>query len=435
MDVMISIAQLLLSLSFLVAVHELGHLLAAKYFGMRVEQFSIGFPPKIWSFKKGETEYAVSAIPLGGYVKISGMIDESLDTEAMKEPPKDWEFRSKPAWQRLIVMLGGILVNVAIGILIFIGLTYFLGELYYSKDDINRAGKLEIGTLAAELGMLDGDKIIKINGQDFQDYQDVYKPEYLIASDASFTVDRGGEIIEIPIPTNFIEGFNKNDKDVTFISFKLPAEVGDITKGTIADKVGLQTGDRIVELQGEPVTYFDDITRILRASTADTLSFAIERNGEVIQFKELFDKDRVIGFYSKAIMHLKYDLFSSIGVGTKKAFSTLATQVMAFGKIFRGELSFQKSVSGPIGMVKAYGPTWNWARFWTITGLLSLVLAFMNLLPIPALDGGHVMFLTFEMISGRKPSDKFLETAQKVGMVFLLALMVFILGNDIIKLF
>lgn len=435
MDVLISVAQLLLSLSFLVAVHEFGHLLAAKYFGMRVEQFSIGFPPKIWSFKKGETEYALSAIPLGGYVKISGMIDESLDTEAMKEPPKDWEFRSKPAWQRLIVMLGGIFVNVIVGILIFIGLTFFLGEIYYSKDDINSAGQLKIGELAKEIGMQDGDKIVKINGEDFYDYLDVYEPKNLIATNATFTVDRGGELVNISIPNDFIERFDKNDKEVSFISFRLPAEVGEIRKGSIAERVGLQEGDRFVEVDGKPIQYFDDLNAAVKGVEGETISFAVERNGEILRFTEPFDGDRVLGFFSKAVKQQEYSFVSSIGVGTKRAFSTLYTQILAFGKIFRGELSFQKSVSGPIGMVKAYGPTWNWPRFWTITGLLSLVLAFMNLLPIPALDGGHVMFLTFEMISGRKPSDKFLETAQKVGMVFLLALMVFIFANDIIKIF
>lgn len=431
MDVMISVAQLVLSLSFLVAVHEFGHLLAAKYFGMRVEQFSIGFPPKLWSFRKGETEYAVSAIPLGGYVKISGMIDESLDTEAMKEPPKPWEFRSKPAWQRLIVMLGGILVNVFVGILIFIGLTYFLGDIYLSKDDINRAGKVEIGALAKQLGFQEGDKIVKINGEDFVDYLDILRPQNLIASNASFTVDRGGQMVDIPVPDDFIEAFRK---DVEFISFRLPAEVGAISKGSIAEKVGLQYGDKIVEVQGKKIEYWDDVTRAIKESEGNTVSFAVVRNGETLRFEEEFGKHRLIGFSPKAQVAVEYSLLKSVGVGSREAFNTLYTQILAFGKIFRGELSFQKNISGPIGMAQIYGPTWEWSRFWTITGLLSLMLAFMNLLPIPALDGGHVMFLTFEMVSGRKPSDKFLETAQKVGMVFLLALMVFIFANDIIKL-
>ncbi|HEY8512543.1 MAG TPA: RIP metalloprotease RseP, partial [Cyclobacteriaceae bacterium] len=393
---------------------------------------SIGFPPKLWSFRKGETEYAVSAIPLGGYVKISGMIDESLDTEAMKEPPKPWEFRSKPAWQRLIVMLGGIAVNVIVGILIFIGLTYFMGDLYLSKDDINRAGKVEIGPLAKEIGFQEGDKIVQINGKDFYDYLDILRPDNLIASNASFTVDRGGQLVEIPVPHDFIEKFKK---DMEFIRFRLPAEVGSIAPGSIAEKVGLKTGDRVIEVQGQKVEYWDDITRAINESKDSKVTFAVMRDGEVLRFEEEFGSERKIGFTPKAQVPVNYTLWESIGVGTREAFTTLYTQIMAFGKIFRGELSFQKNISGPIGMVQFYGPQFDWPRFWTITGLLSLVLAFMNLLPIPALDGGHVMFLTFEMVSGRKPSDKFLETAQKVGMVFLLALMVFIFANDIIKIF
>ncbi len=436
MDVLISVAQLILSLSILVAVHEMGHLLAAKYFGMRVEQFSIGFPPKIWSFKKGETEYAISAIPLGGYVKISGMIDESLDTEAMSQPPQPWEFRSKPAWQRLIVMLGGIVVNVLMGILIFILLTFFLGEEYLSKDEINESGKVEIGSLGRDIGLQDGDKIVKINGEDFEDYFDVYKPENLIASNASLTVDRNGEMKEISIPKAFIENFNKKDTSLTFVTFRVPAVIGEIDPKSIADKVGLKTGDRVIEIEGKPIHYFDEVFKAVKAVEGDAIRFSIQREGQVMKFNEKFTGERhIIGFTPKALVHVNYGLLASIPVGTNRAFTTLTTQIKAFGKIISGDLSFRKNISGPIGMTKAFGPTWNWVRFWTLTGLLSLVLAFMNLLPIPALDGGHVMFLLFEMVSGRKPSDKFLEAAQKVGMVLLLALMVFIFGNDIFKLF
>ena len=184
------LAQLLLSLSFLVAVHEFGHLIAAKYFGMRVEQFSIGFPPKIWSFKKGETEYAISAVPLGGYVKISGMIDESLDSETMKQPPQPWEFRSKPAWQRLIVMLGGIFVNVVVGILIFIGITYTFGDTYLLKDAINNNGGFLVGPVGESIGLKTGDKIVRINGQEYKYLEDLIRPENLLATNASYTVER-----------------------------------------------------------------------------------------------------------------------------------------------------------------------------------------------------------------------------------------------------
>jgi len=230
MDWMISLAQLLLSISILVAVHEMGHLLAAKYFGMRVEQFSIGFPPKIWSFKKGETEYAISAIPLGGYVKISGMIDESLDTEALSKEPQPWEFRSKPAWQRLIVMLGGIIVNVFVGILIFIGLTFAFGDTFLLKDAVNNNGGFQVGTVGESIGLKTGDKIIKINGNDYQYFQDLIKPETLLSDNASYTVDRDGKIIDIPLPGDFIQKFNRKDGLKNFLWFRIPSVVDEVCR-------------------------------------------------------------------------------------------------------------------------------------------------------------------------------------------------------------
>jgi regulator of sigma E protease len=442
------LAQLLLSLSFLVAVHEFGHLLAAKYFGMRVEQFSIGFPPKIFSFKKGETEYALSAIPLGGYVKISGMIDESLDTEAMKLPPQPWEFRAKPAWQRLIVMLGGIVVNVIVGVLIFIGITYVYGDSYILKDAVNESGGYHVGPVGESLGLKTGDKIIKINGQDFEYYEDILKPATLLSTDGSYTVDRNGQIIEIPIPADFIQKFNKKSSPSNFIFPRLAPVVGEIEKGSIAAKI-LQPGDKILEINGEPIAFQDEVTPKIKAMKADslsgrsdTLALKISRAGSILTFKENFKNQKSIGFYpdtklflAKAEKTITYGFTESIPRGAERAFSTLAVQVKAFGRVITGALSPKESLSGPIGIMQAFGNEWDWSRFWSLTGVLSLVLAFMNLLPIPALDGGHVMFLSYEIISRRKPSDKFLENAQKVGMVFLLALMVFIFANDIIKLF
>jgi regulator of sigma E protease len=438
---MIMLAQLLLSLSFLVAVHEFGHLIAAKYFGMRVEQFSIGFPPKIWSFKKGETEYALSAIPLGGYVKISGMIDESLDTEKMKQPPQPWEFRSKPAWQRLIVMLGGIFVNVIVGILVFIGITYWYGDTYILKDKVNENGGFAVGSVFEEVGFKTGDKIVKLNGQDFKYIDELLEPKTLLGNNVTYTVDRGGELKNISIPENFIEKFNKKSNQGEFISFRIPSVVANIQENSIADKVDLQAEDRIVSVNGKNVQYADEVIAIVKANKRkDTLSFSVSRGAEVLTFKQSFANDSIIGvafkrpqFLNEAMVTINYGLGESIPRGTQRAFETLQTQIRAFGKIITGSLSPQESLSGPLGIMQAFGVEWDWQRFWSLTGVLSLVLAFMNLLPIPALDGGHVMFLSYEMISRRKPSDKFLESAQKVGMVFLLALMVFIFANDIIK--
>jgi regulator of sigma E protease len=445
METMIMIAQLLLSISILVAVHEMGHLLAAKYFGMRVEQFSIGFPPKIFSFRKGETEYALSAIPLGGYVKISGMIDESLDTETMKQDPQPWEFRSKPAWQRLIVMLGGIIVNVIVGILIFIGLTYFIGDANIKKDAINANGGYHVGSIGEELGLRTGDKIVKVNGKDYDYFMDLTRGEVLLASNAYYTVERDGKLIDIKIPENFIQKFNKKENAGNFLFYRFPPAVGAVKEGSIAEKVDLKRGDVIVEVNGTPVKYFDEVYDLVQNTKGDKISFKVQRDGQTLTFEDQTFADpkaKAIGFapaepkafLDKASEKIQYSFFESIPLGTERAFTTLIVQVKAFGKIFSGALNATESLSGPIGIAQAFGGEFDWGRFWTLTGVLSLVLAFMNLLPIPALDGGHVMFLTYEMVSRRKPSDRFLESAQKVGMVFLLALMVFIFGNDIRKL-
>ncbi len=440
-DWMIMVAQLLLSLSFLVAVHEFGHLIAAKYFGMRVEQFSIGFPPKLWSFRKGGTEYAISAIPLGGYVKISGMIDESLDTETMKQEPQPWEFRSKPAWQRLIVMLGGIFVNVVVGILIFIGITYTYGDTYILKDVVNENGGFEVGPVGQQIGLRTGDKIVQVNGRDFEYLEDLIRPETLLATNASYTVERDGEQIVVPIPGDFIQQFNKKETAGRFIFYRFAPVISQTAPGSVADKMGLQEGDRIVALNGATVTYFDEISAFVK-SRPDSIAVTIQRAGQTLTFAEDFRDQETLGvrakspkaFYDKAERRIKYSLAESVPLGTERAFTTLAVQIKAFGKIISGSLSPKESLSGPLGIMQAFGVEWNWERFWSLTGVLSLVLAFMNLLPIPALDGGHVMFLSYEIISRRKPSDKFLETAQKVGMVFLLGLMVFIFANDIIKM-
>ncbi len=443
MDWMVMLAQLLLSLSFLVAVHEMGHLLAAKYFGMRVEQFSIGFPPKIWSFTKGETEYAISAIPLGGYVKISGMIDESLDTDAMKQEPQPWEFRSKPAWQRLIVMLGGIFVNVVVGVIIFIGVTYVFGDAYLLKDEVNKTGGFRVGEIGQGIGLKTGDKIIKINGQDFKYLQDIVKPETLLSTNGFYTVERDGQLIDIKIPGDFIQKFNKKGTLGDFVLNRWAPVVNDVQKGSIADKVGVKKNDVIIEVNGTPVKYQDEIGDIIAKTKSNTLLFKVQRGTQVIPFTGEFGESKTIGFtssppkefFDRAEERIKYSFIESVPLGAERAFTTLSVQVKAFGKIISGVLSPRKSLSGPIGIMQAYGATWEWERFWSLTGVLSLVLAFMNLLPIPALDGGHVMFLTYEIVSRRKPSDKFLENAQKVGMVLLLSLMVFIFANDIIKLF
>ncbi|WP_113926192.1 RIP metalloprotease RseP [Cognataquiflexum aquatile] len=436
MDTLIMVAQLILGLSILVGLHELGHLLTAKMFGMRVEKFSIGFPPKIIGFKWGETEYSIGAIPLGGFVKISGMVDESMDTEQLSSEPQPWEFRSKPAWQRLIVMLGGIIVNVITGIIIFVVLVYQRGETYYSRDQVIQNGivALEIGK---QIGFQDGDKILDINGLPYESINELSGGEALLSSGGFYTVDRGGEIIKIEIPRGFINSFNSEQAMSSFINIRVPFDVKEVSPNSTAEKIGLKAGDKIVGVNGSQIAYFNDLQSSLADLKGKEATLLVERNGETLEKSAQISEEGTIGIAVNPLLEpvvKKYGIAESITKGTQRAFGVVIVNAKALGKMFTGEVS-AKNVSGPIGMAKIYGNNWDWVKFWSITGLISMILAFMNLLPIPALDGGHVMFLLYEMVSGQAPSDKFLENAQKVGMVLLLALMVFAIGNDILKLF
>ena len=442
-------AQLLLSLSILITVHEWGHFIAARIFNIRVEKFYLFFDflfPmanvlnfSLFKYKKGDTEYGIGWFPLGGYVKIAGMVDESMDKEQMKQPAKDWEFRAKPAWQRLLVMLGGIIVNVVTGILIFIGLTYFLGDTYIPKNFVNQHGGIEALELGRQIGFQTGDQIVKINGKDFVDFQDVVKPDVLLSHNSYYTVLRANQEVDIPIPSDFIENFNRKDAAGSFLVPRIPAVVGRVSRGSLADRVGLKPNDRFISIDGQPVQYQDQVIQLVKGVERDSISFVIKREAETLTFNESFKGQTIIGFLPQGfnrdeLAYVNYGLAESIGVGTARAFGVIFLQLKAFKKIFAGDISFQKSLSGPIGMAQAFGREWDWERFWRMTGMLSMVLAFMNLLPIPALDGGYVMFLLYEMISGREPSEKFFETALKIGMAMLLVLMVFVFYNDIAKL-
>jgi len=451
MEGLIMTAQLLLSLSILIAVHEWGHFITARMFNIRVEKFYLFFDflfPmanvlnfSLIKYKKGDTEYGVGWFPLGGYVKIAGMVDESMDKEQMKAEPQPWEFRSKPAWQRLIVMLGGIIVNVITGMLIFIGIVYFIGDRFILNDYVNKHGGVQALELAEQIGIQTGDQFIKINGQEFEYFDDLAKPDVLLSQNSSYTVLRNGQEVNIPIPTDFIENFDKKDALIRFVLPRRAPVVDEVTANSIAERIQLQKGDRIIEIQNNPITYHDELTAVTRNFKGDTLQFKVQRGEQVMEYKEYFKGAPGIGFYvpgeivpKEGEKSVTYSFGESALLGPSRAFGVIGVQLKAFRKLFSGELSFRKSMSGPVGMAKAYGGTWDWERFWRMTGLLSMVLAFMNLLPIPALDGGYVMFLLYEMISGREPSEKFFENAIKVGMAILLVLMVFVFYNDIAKL-
>lgn len=434
MEILVMVGQLILGLSILVGLHEWGHLITAKMFGMRVEKYFIGFPPKIWSIQRGETEYGVGAIPLGGFVKISGMVDESLDTKNLTAEPEPWEFRAKPAWQRLIVMLGGIIVNVITGVIIFIAITYYEGHDYIAAKDVKYG--IVAHKLGQEIGLRTGDKIVAINGKPFEDFAEVRK--VFLESNSYYTVERSGERLDVYVPNDFIEKVSDKKNAREFIDPIFPFKVGELVPAMPADKAGLKTGDKIVKLNETPISFYHEIQDALDKAKNKTVTLTVERAGQTISLPIKVSPEGTIGFYPDKdlkITHVDYSFGESIAVGTGKAFSVVTDNIRGFGKIFRGEVSASKALSGPIGIAQMFGGIWDWGRFWFLTGLLSMVLAFMNILPIPALDGGHSVLLIYEMVTGHKPSDKFLEGAQKVGMVILLGLMVFAFGNDIFKLF
>ena len=427
--------QLILGLSILVGLHEWGHMFAAKMFGMRVEKYFIGFPPKIFSFQKGETEYGIGAIPLGGFVKISGMIDESMDTEAMSKEPQPYEFRSKPAWQRLVVMLGGIIVNVIVGIFIFIVIAYNQGDKYLSSTEVNKYG-IVAGDLAKEIGLQTGDKIVRVNGKPFTNFDELGSSEVLLGSNSSYTVDRAGKEVEIDIPNNFIEKLSDPEEKRSFIRPLEPFKIGEVVPASPAQKAGLQTGDKVVSINGQPIQFFHELQGQLQSLKGKKADIIVERGADQKTLNATVDEDGTLGFYPESLLNytaIEYSLPQAISVGTGDAFAVVYNNIKGFGKIFRGEVSASKALSGPIGIARMFGGVWDWSRFWYLTGLLSMVLAFMNALPIPALDGGHAVILSYEIISGRKPSDRFLENAQKVGMVLLLGLMAFAIFNDVWK--
>lgn len=461
MEGFIMTAQLLLSLSILIAVHEWGHFVTARMFKIRVEKFYLFFDflfPlanvanfALIKFKKGDTEFGIGWFPLGGYVKIAGMVDESMDKEQMKTAPQPWEFRSKPAWQRLIVMLGGIIVNVIVGVIIFVCLTYFVGDTYVPTKYVNSHGGIYALSLAEQIGLKTGDKIVKISGKEFVDFSDVADADVLLSEEPYYTVIRDGKEITIKVPEDFIKNFNSKKAAMSFVQERwepvigqveptyVPVDTVDKEIKTVASTIGLQAGDVITELNGQSITYYDEIAPIIKDKKMDTLLVTVTRGGEVKSFVADYRGHTRLGFRPKGIdekelAHITYGFGESMGLGAKRAFGVIFTQLKAFKKIFSGQIPLKDSLSGPIGIAKAYGGNWDWIRFWTMTGLLSMVLAFMNLLPIPALDGGYVVFLLYEMITGREPSEKFFETSLKIGFAILIALMVFVFYNDIAKL-
>ncbi len=454
--------QLILGLSILVTLHEFGHFITAKWFKMRVEKFYLFFDfmfpiPTLLNFalfkkKVGDTEYGLGWFPLGGYVSIAGMIDETQDAATLAKDPEPWEFRAKPAWQRLIVMLGGVIVNIITGVVIFVCLTYSNGNNFISKEELNKNGIVALD-LGQQIGLKTGDKIIRVNGADYKQLSDLRASDVLLGENSSYTVQRGDQTLEIKIPSNFIEKLS--DKKAGFIepmaAFKVaevaaPEEPGFFDKFSAAKPAellpafaaGLKKGDVITSVNASPVRFYHEVKEllskeagkpirlgILRGGVADTLSMQVASSGQIGFIPEMLIE----------VTHEDYSIAEAASIGTGRAFSVITDNVKGFKKIASGDVSASKALSGPIGIAQMFGGVWDWNRFWMLTGLLSMALAFMNILPIPALDGGHAIFLLYEMVSGKPASEKVLEKAQQVGMIILLALMAYTFGNDIFKAF
>lgn len=442
MDIVIKLSQFLLSLSLLIVLHELGHFIPAKLFKTRVEKFYLFFDVKFSLFKKkiGETVYGIGWLPLGGYVKIAGMIDESMDTEQMKQEPQPWEFRSKPAWQRLIIMLGGVTVNFILAFLIYIGMTWYYGDKYIANDSL-KDGVWVTSEDLKKAGMQSGDKILTIDGATLERFNEA-QAKMLTAE--TIVVDRNGEEKTIELPVDFVSGVIKS-KGQSLIMPRFPFIVGGFTESS-PNKEVLNEKDFIISVNQVPVKYFDEMENILLSLANQEVPAVIKRNDQEMEITLKVDKDGKIGVGPAMISNddaeklglftlttEKHSFLESIPVGLQKG----KDQLVGYGKqlklIANPETGAYKGVGGFKAIYDIFPQTWSWEVFWSITALLSIMLGVMNLLPIPALDGGHVMFLLYEMITGRKPSDKFMEYAQTVGFVLLIALLLFANGNDIFK--
>ncbi len=446
MDVLVKLSQFLLSLSLLIVLHELGHFIPAKLFKTRVEKFYLFFDIKFSLFKKkvGETVYGIGWLPLGGYVKIAGMIDESMDTDQLKQDPQPWEFRSKPAWQRLIIMLGGVTVNFILAFVIYIGMTWFYGDKYIANEGL-KDGVWVVSDPLLKAGMISGDKIISIDGEHFDRFNEVNEK---LTTAKKIVVERNGEEKEIVLPVDFIKQMlkNKAEQEKGFVLPRVPFIVSKVEDASI-NSDALKPKDFITSINGQEIKFADQVkpilnnyknqtvsATILRNEKPETVQLKVNTNGELnIAFAPIISLENAekLGLYKLNTDH--YSLLESIPIGLEKGKDKLVSYGKQLKMIAQPETGAYQGVGGFKAIFDVFPQSWSWEVFWSITAFLSIMLGVMNLLPIPALDGGHVLFLLYEMISGRKPSDKFLEYAQTVGFVILIALLLFANGNDIFK--
>ena len=442
--VSVQVGQLLLALSILIVLHEFGHYITARWFGCRVEKFFLFFDPWFSLVKKkvGDTVYGIGWLPLGGYVKISGMIDESMDKEAMKQPPKEWEFRSKPAWQRLIIMLGGIIMNVLVAFVIYAFVLMIWGEKKVPNTSVKN-GIWVIDSVMHKFGFQNGDRIIAVNGDTIEDFDDIQLKVLIGGKDV--LLERDGKTMNLALPVDVIDKvITRKDKKRILMAQRLPAIVGkyrDKDTSSLGKKAGLRQFDQILAVDSTPVQFVDEINDIGQQHKNGAVTLTVKRGNDTLKLKNKVNEDGrlelvlltdeqydSLGVYQ--VVHTTYGFFPAFPAGVAKSVEKLKGYIDQFKLILNPETGGYKGLGGFKAIGSVFPTEWSWEAFWNITAFLSIILAFMNLLPIPALDGGHVMFTLYEMVSGRKPNEKLMEYAQVAGMILLLLLMLYANGND-----
>ncbi|MDP2160361.1 MAG: RIP metalloprotease RseP [Flavobacterium sp.] len=433
METLIQIAQLILCLSFLVILHELGHFIPAKYFKTKIEKFYLFFDPWFSLVKKkiGETEYGIGWLPMGGYVKIAGMIDESMDKEQLKQEPQPWEYRSKPAWQRLIIILGGVIVNFFLAWIIYAMLFINHGDNFVDNSKIKHG--IAVDSIGNLLGLQNGDKILKVDGKPQPKFEQL--PLSILFGD-NITVERDGKELTFDLSDEGKRDVIKR-KGKNFLNAREETIIDSIIPGMPAAEAGLVKGDKIIGINDTPVAYFDEFTAELSKYKNDSVSISLIRDNAPLTLTAKTTVDGKLGFNSSqmiikdAFTTKDVSVMESIPAGFNKTITTLTGQIKQFKIIFNTKTEAYKEVSGPLRMFKIFKPTWDWTFFWSFTAMFSVWLAFLNILPIPGLDGGHAVFIIIELVTRKKPTEKTLEVAQTIGVVILLSLMALVFGNDI----
>ncbi len=426
----------------LVLVHELGHFLAAKLFKMRVERFSIGFPPRLFGFKRGDTDYCISATPLGGYVKISGMIDESMDDEFTKSEPQPWEYRSKPVWQRMIVITAGVIFNMILAVLIYASIYFVYGAPQIPSDNV---GQLYIpeSSLAHEIGFESGDALISINGRRPSHYRfgNMISIQEITRSEVNFLVDRGGEQVTITAPSDFLDLLNRNPNFLS-VEFALPSLISAVVPGSPAAEAGMEPNDKIIAINGEPTGYWIQMAQKIRNSEGE-IELQVLRGDEILSLAVTPDpQTKTIGIGAVnsdeyfGVEYIRFGLGSALSRGVVSTGETTAGIVQGLGRLFSGSISVRENLGGPVAIASVTREATDrggWRGFWLFTAMLSITLAIMNILPIPVLDGGHLVFLIYEAVTRREPSVKVRMALQQIGMILIIGLMIFVTFNDIMR--